>query len=315
MKDSQAIADLANILYHFLPGSGNARLAFPIAAAQAGVERYWIPGSKRPAITQLLQETYNADRHRFCPLIEAIVRQSLTWSQGKGAPMRRDEIDALNAVLLRLGFKIPELYDPRFLAGLAGSTKPVPAQTGLNATLAAELQRELIELAQLSPTMRGLRFEHFLTELFAAFGLAPKGSIRLIGEQIDGSFELDRDVYLIEAKWQADCTSNAHLLTFSGKVARKAEWSRGLFVSYSGFTEDGLAAFAQGKQTNIICMDGRDLFHVLAGKLDLRDVIARKVRAAAETNRAFVPVRDLFLNVVKFQQRYVKSHTVFYKSR
>jgi hypothetical protein len=86
-------------------------------------------------------------------------------------------------------------------------------------------------------------------------------------------------------------------------------------VSYSGFTEDGLAAFAQGKQTNIICMDGRDLFHVLAGKLDLRDVIARKVRAAAETNRAFVPVRDLFLNVVKFQQRYVKSHTVFYKSR
>ena len=52
MKDSQAIADLTNILYDFLPGSGNARLAFPIAAAQAGVERHWIPGSKRPAITK-----------------------------------------------------------------------------------------------------------------------------------------------------------------------------------------------------------------------------------------------------------------------
>jgi hypothetical protein len=33
-----------------------------------------------------------------------------------------------------------------------------------------------------------------------AFGLAPKGSIRSVGEQIDGSFELDRAVYLIEAK-------------------------------------------------------------------------------------------------------------------
>jgi hypothetical protein len=32
-----------------------------------------------------------------------------------------------------------------------------------------------------------------------AFGLAPKGSIRSVGEQIDGSFELDRAVYLIEA--------------------------------------------------------------------------------------------------------------------
>ena len=55
MKDSQAIADLSNILYDFLPGSGNARLAFPIAAAQVGVERHWIPVSKRPAITQLLE--------------------------------------------------------------------------------------------------------------------------------------------------------------------------------------------------------------------------------------------------------------------
>jgi hypothetical protein len=45
-------------------------------------------------------------------------------------------------------------------------------------------------------------------------------------------------------------------------------------------------------------MDGLDLFHVLDGKLDLRDVTARKVRVAAKTNRAFVPVRDLFLNVV-----------------
>jgi hypothetical protein len=36
-------ADLANILYDFLPDSGNPRLAFPIAAAQA-VERHWIPG-------------------------------------------------------------------------------------------------------------------------------------------------------------------------------------------------------------------------------------------------------------------------------
>jgi hypothetical protein len=190
------------------------------------------------------------------------------------------------------------LHDPSFLRGLDGSTKPTPAQNMPNATIVAEFQRELIDLAKLSPTARGLSFERFLTEVFSAFGLAPKGSIRLVGEQIDGSFELDGQVYLIEAKWQADRTGNADLLTFSGKVARKAEWSRGLFVSYSGLTEDGLAAFAQGKQTNIVCMDGLDLFDVLSRKLDLREAIRRKVRSAAETNRAFVPIRDLFLNVV-----------------
>jgi hypothetical protein len=66
--------------------------------------------------------------------------------------------------------------------------------------------------------------------------------------------------------------------------------SRGLFVSYSGFSDDGLQAFAQGRRTSIICMNGLDLFHVLSGHIDFVEVI--------ETNRAFVPVRDLFSSVI-----------------
>jgi uncharacterized protein YjbI with pentapeptide repeats len=30
----------------------------------------------------------------------------------------------------------------------------------------------------------------------------PRGSFRLIGEQIDGSFHLEGETYLLEAKWQ-----------------------------------------------------------------------------------------------------------------
>jgi len=161
IKDSQALADLADILYDFLPGSGNARLAFPIAAEQVGVEKYWAPGSKRS----------------FCPLIEAVVRQSLTWRRRKSEPLRRDEIDALNAVLLRLGFKIPDLYDPNFLRGLARAIKPGPAENTPDVALIAELQSKLLDLAKLSPTSRGLGFEHFLTEMFVAFRLAIRPSI------------------------------------------------------------------------------------------------------------------------------------------
>jgi hypothetical protein len=36
-REAQAIEDMADLLYDFLPGSGNSRTAFPIAAAQAGV--------------------------------------------------------------------------------------------------------------------------------------------------------------------------------------------------------------------------------------------------------------------------------------
>lgn len=92
--------------------------------------------------------------------------------------------------------------------------------------------------------------------------------------------------------------AEAELLVFSGKVGGKAEWSHGLFVSISGFTDQGLEGFARGKPTNIICMDGLDLYHIMHGGLDLRIVIERMARLAAETNRAFVPVRELFAGLI-----------------
>ena len=34
-----------------------------------------------------------------------------------------------------------------------------------------------------------------------AYGLSARASFRLVGEQIDGSFVLGDDIYLLEAKW------------------------------------------------------------------------------------------------------------------
>ncbi len=93
------------------------------------------------------------------------------------------------------------------------------------------------------------------------------------------------------ARWPAN---NTDLLAFHGKVGGKAEWSRGLFISYSGFTAVGLEAFSRGRQTNLVCMSGVDLHCVVAGRLSLVDVLDRKVRYAAETNQAFAPVQKLF---------------------
>ena len=48
-----------------------------------------------------------------------------------------------------------------------------------------------------------------------------------------------------------------------------------------------MEAFARGRQTNIVCMDGLDLYGILSGQLDLVEVIDWKVRRAAETFRNF----------------------------
>jgi hypothetical protein len=111
--------------------------------------------------------------------------------------------------------------------------------------------------------------------------------------QIDGSFELNSQVYLLEAKWHSKQISQDALLIFREKVENKSQWSRGLLMSISGFTADGLAAFARGRATNIIGMTGQDLYFILSGEISLADAIAKKVRRAAETGEFHVPVYDL----------------------
>lgn len=297
-REAQAVEDLADLLYDFLPGSGNSRTAFPLAAAQAGVGDLWVPGSKRPAIVQLLTATLEQRRSNFTKLIVAVVRQAMTYRRGKGNSLTRAEIDRLNSLLPGVQFKIPELLDPGFLSSFreASVAETAPqARATLSATKAQEIATLLIEITKLDPQARGLRFEGFLNELFAGFGLAPRGAFRLVGEQIDGSFRLSGQTYLVEAKWHGPQIGFADLMTFSGKVSGKASWSRGLFVSNSGFTADGLEAFSRGRQTNLICSDGLDLYEVLSRQASLIDVLEAKERRAAETNRAFVAVRDLNL--------------------
>jgi hypothetical protein len=246
----------------------------------------------------LLTATLENDRHRFCDLISAIVRQSLTWRKGKGNALTREEVQKLNSAILGLGFKIPDLWDAKFLAGLS-STTPAPLSPNSDAPKidrekAQSLATALLSLSSMPPQPRGFAFEKFLKEAFALYGLSPRASFRIVGEQIDGSFQIAEDTYLLEAKWQSEQITANDLYAFAGKVGGKAAWSRGLFLSYSGFSEDGLVAFGRGGPTPIICMDGRDLHEMLASAFSLRDVITRKVRRAAETGAALTRIRDLF---------------------
>jgi hypothetical protein len=298
-----ALNELAEHLYHFLPGKphpyADQSLSFVGVATSLGLAQFWSRGSKQPAIVQLLSKTLENRPEKFCPLILEIVRRGITYRQNKGIPITREEIEQLNKIIARLSFKIPELHDPNFLNSLPRANRPQSPDKSSSVTSETleQLKKELMELTNLPPQERGYRFEKFLGRLFEVFGLAPRSAFRLVGEQIDGSFQFQGDTYLVEAKWQNSPLGLKELLTFYGKVGGKAQWPRGLLISYSGFTQDGLEAFARGRQTNIICMDSTDLYYILHGNLDLRVVLEQKVRYAAETNRAYVSVRELFPNI------------------
>lgn len=157
--------------------------------------------------------------------------------------------------------------------------------------------RGLESLHKQSPQQRGYRFEEWLNELFAAFWLSPKGAFKLKGEQIDGSFQLNNEIYLVEAKWHSTKTGNADLHTFQGKLDQKAAWTRGVFISWEGFTQDGLEAWGKGKR--IICVSGYDLFWMLKNNISFKRLMEEKIRRAAETGRFYVNIDEIYPNIVK----------------
>ena len=179
-----------------------------------------------------------------------------------------------------------------------GGTPPIrPAaatasvESRIDAKAASALADRLLQVSKLDPQPRGYAFEKFLKDMFDAYGLSARASFRLVGEQIDGSFASGNDIYLLEAKWTSGLVDAATLRSFNAKVEDKARWSRGLLLSYSGFSSEGLIAFGRGK--SVICMDGRDVHDILTRQLDFEAVLAMKVRGAAETGQAFVRVDDL----------------------
>lgn len=295
LKESQTINEIAALLYDFLPGTphpyANKYISFEGVAKGLEISAFWpMSGSKLPSITILLEKTLEFKRHLFCDLILLIVKEGLIYRNNKKNPIKKEEIQKLNKLLLGVQFKIPELWDPEFLDTLVKEkyvkSEPITVSN-------EKLKTELLSMQMLPPQERGYKFEIFLNSLFSSSNLSPKSPFRLVGEQIDGSFDLDGNIYLVEAKWQSKPVSQDQLLIFREKVQSKSSWSRGLFVSESGFSEDGLIAFSKGRSTNIIGMSGQDIFYILQGEITLEEAVKRKARIAAETGKFFVPVQEL----------------------
>lgn len=145
---------------------------------------------------------------------------------------------------------------------------------------------EMDRIKLLPPHPRGYAFELWLNELFKVFKLAPKGSFRNKGEQIDGSFRMDGAYYLMEAKWHSKETPASDLHAFQGKLNGKATWTRGVFISWQGFSNDGLTAFGNGNR--IVCISGKDIHQCLKSKIPFPVLLEAKLRHASETGECYI---------------------------
>lgn len=149
----------------------------------------------------------------------------------------------------------------------------------------------LLAIRDLPSQQRGYDFERFLKDLFDAFRMSAREPFSLRGEQIDGSFELAGETYLVEAKWLNRKVGVGELGAFHSKLEQKAHWTRGLFLSFGGYTDEGLHGFGRGRR--LVAMDGRDLHDALLRGIAIDRLISLKVRHAAETGEVFAPLERL----------------------
>jgi hypothetical protein len=260
-------------------------------------------------IVALLERTLEYRRGRFEPLMLEIVRAGLTYRQKSGNSVDPSEIDKLNGLILEVGFKFPDLWDPDFKASLKADAgvrakervEEVLAREKLSATERSERSRELEQLKRRFFVLHddenrqhaGLQLEKVLNRLFIVHALSPREAFRVVGEQIDGSFLLDHEVYLLEAKWTQDPSPEADLLIFRGKIEGKSKYTRGVFVTINGVSKEAAIAITQGKQPNFFIIDGYDLTMLLEDNIELTEFLRMRQRLLAEEGQVIVPFNQL----------------------
>jgi hypothetical protein len=151
------------------------------------------------------------------------------------------------------------------------------------------LKEEFAQLAmEKDRSKAGLALEKLLNRLFELYELKPRNPFRVVGEQIDGSFDLDSHIYLLELKWEQHPLPEADLLVFRGKIEGKSTFTRGVFIALNGISHQARDAITRGKSPSFFVMDGHDLMMILSDVMTLPDFLRKRVRLLAEEGRMCV---------------------------
>ena len=144
---------------------------------------------------------------------------------------------------------------------------------------------------------RGKLLESVLNELFACHDILVREAFRIKGncgegviEQIDGLIELEGHLYLVEMKWWNAPIGVGDIAPHLVRVFIRGGQARGLFISYTDFTEPAIAqcrdAINQGSV--VVLSKLEEIVSLLNAEGDLKKWLKAKVRAAIVDKQPFV---------------------------
>jgi hypothetical protein len=140
---------------------------------------------------------------------------------------------------------------------------------------------------------RGYALEKFLNEFFAFENLAPRGSFKLVGEQIDGSFAWANRTHLTEAKWVKAPVAGSAFSSLMYKIQGKSADTRGLFIAINGYSTEALQGLHLKGELRFVCIDGAHLMRCFEPGGSLPRLLEIVWRHAGETGNAYLPASKI----------------------
>jgi len=275
---------------------------------------------RNETLGRLRAEDRNKASGRFAKAPKRFVAQELLRELGSGTPAD----DRLVATLIT-GFckgSFPDAGEPGVAAidGLKASQAVERMEAAERRTQqerqqrAAEQQRERAGAAEAAKRQqfrqsfltineledhqqRGFALERYLNDFFEFEGLSPRGSFRITGEQIDGSFVWAARTYLVEAKWVKEQVAGADFGAFAYKITGKTADTRGLYISINGYSPQAIVGLNGKGELRFACIDGAHLLRSLEPGHNFKRVLEVLWRHASETGEAYLPISsEAFLN-------------------
>ncbi|MBL9154730.1 MAG: restriction endonuclease [Verrucomicrobiales bacterium] len=184
-------------------------------------------------------------------------------------------------------------------AKLAEYEKKIAAEKVHKANLASVKSQLFGLFAEANAQNRGKALEAVLNSLFAAFGILVREAFTIKGscregviEQIDGLIELDGQLYLVELKWWNSALGTGDVSQHIVRVFSRGGHARGLFISYSEFTEPAVATCREALTAGAVVVLSKleELVELLNKEADLKMWLKAKVTAAiVDKNPLFLP--------------------------
>ena len=144
------------------------------------------------------------------------------------------------------------------------------------------LRRRLSYIAALPNRQQaGYELERFLFQILELYGAQPRSNIRVPGEQIDLSFRLDGNTYLLEAKCWANPVDSKELRAFTGVLDTKSPHTRAVLVSMSGYTAEAVQWARSTRR--VLILDQNHLNRALSGVEPFDKMMLRLERHLDET--------------------------------